>query len=224
LASFQLDVARERMAVLYGWRKTDLKQLMMLAVGLHDLGKLSERWQKGIQAWQYENYPDEGKAANGKPLGHSTFHPENGDTQKEHNPKYERGTHAGEGAAVASPLLTATICGLFEDEEDQYGALSAILSAIARHHSSQVDKIESYQLLAEAEEEVRASLSSVIPLAEINLEACPDQRWRHNIARMLVGIEDSTVTWLPLYWHLVRQVRLVDQEAVKTMVKEKGGR
>lgn len=222
LARFRRHAANSWLADSYGWHGEDIERLLTLAIGLHDLGKLSQRWQQAIQAWQYENYPAEGAAANGKPLGHSTYRTQNGDAERGRNRKYDRGTHAGEGAAAASSLLTAMICGLFKDEEEQYGALSAVLSAIARHHSPQVNSIEEYRLISEAGEVVRESLIGV-GMEKVALDACPDHQRRHEIGKMLVGYDDSTVAWLPLYWHLVRLVRLVDHEAVRMLLEESGG-
>ncbi|MGE5599459.1 MAG: CRISPR-associated helicase Cas3' [Bacteroidota bacterium] len=224
LAQFRRGAAHGRLAESYGWQGEDLEKLLTLAAGLHDLGKLSHRWQRAIQAWQYENYPAEGAAAKGRPLGHSTYRPKDGDAEKSRDRRYDRGTHAGEGAAAACPLLIAAIRDLFEDEEDQYGALSTALSAIARHHSPRVDSIEEYRLIPEAGEVVRESLAGMgVEVEDAALDACPDQRRRHEIARMLVGYDDSTVAWLPLYWHLVRLVRLADHEAVRMLLQESEG-
>ncbi len=224
LARFRRDAAHGRLAGTYGWRGEDIERLLILAAGLHDLGKLSQRWQSAIQAWQYENYPAEGAAVKGQPLGHSTYRPQNGDAERGRARRYDRGTHAAEGAAAASPLLSAAIRGLFGDEEEQYGALSAVLTAIARHHSPRVDSIEEFHLIPEAGEVVRESLAGIrMGAEEAVLDACPDRGSRHEIVKKLAGYDDSTVAWLPLYWHLVRLVRLADHEAVRMLLEESEG-
>ena len=71
---------------------------------------------------------------------------------------------------------------------------------------------------------VRKSLPGELGIFAIRLEKAPLPGQRHEIARLLVGFDEATVPWLPLYWYLVRWVRLADQEAVKMLVEENEGR
>ncbi|MFD2610621.1 CRISPR-associated helicase Cas3' [Deinococcus taklimakanensis] len=118
------------------------------AIAAHDIGKLSEgwqRWTRGWQALQVAKYGQQtlwdGKSvakaqAAGEYCAHTDYHPTH---DKEQNKALDKGgkrpPHAGESAAVLSQTLDNYLMDLL-GEEKGLSVLQGICGAVARHHGA----------------------------------------------------------------------------------------
>ena len=173
-----------------------------LAAALHDTGKLSTGWQGAARTWQ--EYKTPGKVPL-EPIAHTDFDPR---TDREAKKGFrDPPNHAVEGAYAAIEYLD----GVFEDVPK---VAVCILTAIARHHSSHARTLTDYSLVPGAEKLVGV-LTSALGLPTVRLLEKPDYcfcvldgAFRHYL---LTAVRADDAKWLPLYWYLVRCLRLADQ-------------
>jgi hypothetical protein len=118
-----------------------LERAVRLDIVLHDVGKLTEQWQRF--AVEYQKAIGEGTP--GFLVAHTHYDPANPTHRQAQRQArcYKPATHAGEGAlAVAELLYQALDC--------REGIWRAALTAIARHHSPSLDSAGSYRLHRDA--------------------------------------------------------------------------
>lgn len=189
-----------RLEQRFGWAKGDVRKATVLAVLLHDVGKLSRDWQTWVK--KYQAAIDEPTIA-GEAYAHTesqTAH----HRATERTIKPARPTHAVESAMATSPIYTAAF-------PEDHPLVYAIYSAIARHHSPFADSNEQYTLIAGSNGHVRATLTHEARawlgedwelITEAGRDADPQ---RNNIAKP----EDGAAYWA--YLLIARVLRQADQ-------------
>ncbi|MEW6578743.1 MAG: CRISPR-associated helicase Cas3' [Chloroflexota bacterium] len=142
----ELDYAARRLEARYGWPRGSIRQATELAVLLHDVGKLSVKWQGWVKRYQ---------DAIGMPVqaGQAYAHTEvQNDAHREAERKAgKRSWHAVEGAIATAPILF----GVFAEQPP---LAKAAFSAIARHHAPKSDDNQPFRLVRNAPTHVRAVL------------------------------------------------------------------
>lgn len=189
----------------------EIENAVVLALLFHDIGKLSTGWQDVAKKWQKYKTPNELLQ---EPLAHTDFNPdEDWETQRKFA---RRPPHAVEGAYAVCNYLS----GIFTGKEE---IASCIFTAIARHHSGQAAKLSHFSLIPAAVEEVnnllqRAALPPVNRLLDKpDHLSCGAQGEFADV--LLKATREGDYPWLPLYFFIVRQLRLADQAG-----SAKGGR
>lgn len=142
----ELDYAAHRLEERYGWPQGSIRRAAELAVLLHDVGKLSVKWQGWVKRYQ---------DAIGMPVaaGQAYAHTE---VQNEAHREAERKAgkrpwHAVEGAIATAPILF----GVFVEQQP---LANAAFSAIARHHAPKSKDNQPFRLVKDATAHIRAVL------------------------------------------------------------------
>lgn len=187
-----------------------------LTCGFHDVGKLSERWFKGSWSWQKDHYPEEIRCGEEQPLAHCTYRPDNGDWQKQRLNKYERGNHALEGAFGCYRAINDLILSKVGSEELANTLTKIMVTAIGQHHKTRAKNVEKFSFIENVQDWVNLSLRHCDMDYQINgLTTCNSEtdkvRFQQNQLLSLTADKKR----FPLYWYLVRRLRLADQEAMK---------
>jgi len=123
----------------WGLRPGLLDEVIRIMIAVHDLGKLSVKWQRFAHAWQkaigHRFHDEEDRSIPPEYMAAHTDIDTRDREQKEflRSFRFRRGNHAGESAIAAVPLLTRVV-----GRERQTVGRAAI-SAIARHHTPTVD-------------------------------------------------------------------------------------
>ena len=199
-----------------------VEHLMRIVSALHDTGKLGVRWQKAIRNWQNDRDPLNPVFCTGQPLAHSTYSYRT-DYFLSKDKKYDKGPHACEGAyAVVSALLE-----IFRGQlpADVVSSITiAACSAIARHHGGRTSRLSEFKLIEEACRHLNPALLKAgmdFDLSKSQINHNPKKRDIDDFAMQLINEENSDdAPFIPLYWFLVRRLRLADQAA---MACQKGG-
>ncbi len=169
------------------------EDLVRLAIGLHDLGKLTEGWQ--AKAWECEG-------GFGKMPGEALAH-----TNKE---KGQKGPvmphHAVEGAMAARDFL-----------ESELGDTAwAVARAIAGHHSARAANADAFVMVPEAAELVRGfGWNGFFMTGRATLADRKD--FSEQLAR--IWEDENEHSW-QLYAYLARRLRLADQAGTAAGVSE----
>lgn len=142
----ELDYAAHRLEARYGWPQGSVRRAAELAVLLHDVGKLSVKWQNWVKRYQEEI---------GMPVkaGQAYAHTEvQNDAHREAERKVgRRPWHAVEGALAAAPILFSVFA-------EQQPLAKAAFSAIARHHAPKSEEHQPFRLVKDATAHIRAAL------------------------------------------------------------------
>lgn len=145
----ELDYAARRLEARYGWPRGSVRRAAELAVLLHDVGKLSVKWQGWVKRYQ---------DAIGMPVaaGQAYAHTEvQNDAHREAERKVgRRPWHAVEGAIATAPILFGAFA-------EQQSLAKAAFSAIARHHAPKSGDNQPFRLIREALAHIRAALNHV---------------------------------------------------------------
>ena len=171
------------------------EKLMELTVMLHDVGKLSAKWQS--EAWNYET------ARTGRQRTEAIAH-----TTKKIG---ERGPalppHAVEGAFAATPMLA----------RDYSNAGWSVASAVARHHSARAKTCCEFELIPEAEK--------LLHLVGGGAWELRDGRSGLDLKEFAQDLEATweEAEWWPAYAYLVRRLRLADQAGTAAGVRDATG-
>lgn len=180
-----------------------LERAVRLALALHDVGKLEERWQRFAHKYQ-EAIGEGGLSFLVAHTHYEQDNPEHEAAQKKMR-RYKPGTHAGEGAFASARILWEALDG--GNHRDLY---HAAVTAIARHHSPSLKEAAPYKLHPQAVETVAEALSAV-----------GDDIWNDwaqwliteskapNLEKRLLNVESPWEGWL-LYFIIVRVLRLCD--------------
>ncbi|MEW6541543.1 MAG: CRISPR-associated helicase Cas3' [Bacillota bacterium] len=178
-------------------------QALRLGTVLHDVGKLSVGWQNTARKWQEHKTP--GRAPK-EPLAHTDFDPKTDWDVRRNFPDHP--AHAVEGAYAVTECLST----LFEDAP---GVALCIATAIARHHSGHARTLKDYSLVSGAADIVGRFIEELglPPLKQLldkpdNLTCGRDGDFARSL---LAAAREDDAKWLPLYWYLVRCLRLADQ-------------
>jgi len=177
-----------------------LDRAARLAIAIHDLGKLDERWQAWARAYQ---------AQIGEPLPDANemvvhTHKETHEHESmERSMNIRRPPHAAEGA-IAGAKVAHYILGQSE------GLRRAVITAIARHHSAQTRTFDKYRLHPRAEDALSRALDAVrLDRSAVQyLLTEPPNSILEN--QMLLLPPDNPDTWWLAYFLIVRALRLAD--------------
>jgi CRISPR-associated endonuclease/helicase Cas3 len=182
--------------------KGDTVRLVDLACALHDVGKLSRKWQEAMCKWQASKAISK---LGSEAIAHTDYDPETDwERQKAFPP---RGPHAMEGAfAVGKWLLDA---GLREE------VAATVWTAIARHHGVHTHELSGFRFIDGAEEIVRSALPDHGRVG-VTLENGPDKVCRRRFREdLLCFTRGGDATMWALYVVLVRILRLSDQKSMQ---------
>ncbi len=191
-----------------------IRKLVRYGCALHDVGKLGRKWQRAARAWQQNFYPKELASAE-TALAHTTFHPEKGDIARQKTGKYDRGPHAAEGAVAVAEGLFENLLGETESKDLAEDLMRVVISAMARHHGGRTKEFSEFDFEPGALEWVNRSLKmSGFPHALKNLNCPRGPRGINDFKEFLLrpGRDER---YLPLYWLVVRILRLADQAATQ---------
>jgi CRISPR-associated endonuclease/helicase Cas3 len=208
---YKRDLAEEmayvfrRLAANLGVTPNTLDRAVRLALALHDVGKLQDRWQRWAKTYQ---------EAIGEPLTdeefmavHTHWDPfdkEHEAARKEASHRVKKPDHAGVGAIAAARIVWEALNG-----RQHEGLYRAVLTAIARHHSPQVDKSAPFKLHLGAKGAVADALR------EVGEETDWSQRLIKQadapvLSKRLLKVHDHPWQWWLLYFLIVRALRLAD--------------
>ncbi|MBI5789312.1 MAG: CRISPR-associated helicase Cas3' [Candidatus Schekmanbacteria bacterium] len=196
----------KHIAAVYNLSENQLKDMARLACTLHDTGKLSTCWQNAVKNWQADNYPNDPQYLKNEPLAHTTYNPEN-DWEKA---RYNKGPHAVEGAfAIANCIYC-----YYNNNTDSKMITRLIISAIARHHGGRVAELSDYKLITDAEAWIKRALNKINLQMETKcLSDKPGIGHRETFKNALITFTNPDwEKWIPLYFWLVRLVRMADQK------------
>lgn len=203
--------ARRRLAKGLGLTPEMVGRAARLTAPFHDVGKLSTAWQAWARRWQEDkssgNMPTE-------PLAHTDFDPDQDIERQTRFPS--RPPHATEGAYAVYPYLAEVFA-----DHPEVGV--CVLTVIARHHGAQTKALKDFSLISSAPVVVSAALEAAGMAPVKTLRDRPpilDQGPDGNFARaLLAASREEDQDWLPLYWWLVRLLRLADQAGTAEGVK-----
>jgi len=179
-----------------------LERAVRLVIGLHDVGKLTEQWQRF--AVEYQKAIGEGTP--GFLVAHTHYDPAK-PTHRQAQWQarcYKPATHAGEGALAVAELLEQAL-------DRREGIWRAALTAIARHHSPGLKSAGSYRLHRDAPRLIADILREVGLwkdewVAQVRVEA-PALDLRQCL---LKPHSEHSLAWWFLYFIIVRILRLCD--------------
>lgn len=190
--------AATRLAERYKMTVNQLETLADVCCVLHDVGKLSVKWQEAVRKWQqYKN----SRKLTKEPIAHSDYDPETDFKEKAKLPKQP--PHASEGAYAVARWLR----GCFGDNA------IAVWTSIARHHGAFTELLGDFRLIDNAEKWIIEELA--YPFGSIILEDRPNilkqNKFRDNC---FLQFSKNSELW-PLYVFFVRRLRLADQKSQK---------
>jgi len=181
-----------------------LERAVRLDIVLHDVGKLTEQWQRF--AVEYQKAIGEGTP--GFLVAHTHYDPANPTHRQAQRQArcYKPATHAGEGAlAVAKLLHQALGC--------RDGIWRAALTAIARHHSPSLDSAAKYRLhcdalsvIADVLKEAGIQVGELANSVQVESSASDLQQYLPKLPTDL----DGSWAWWFVYFIIVRILRLCD--------------
>ncbi len=202
-----IDFAGQRLAhhPEYTITAEQLQRAVLLALALHDVGKLQVEWQHWSRAYQ---------AAIGEPVVDQAkmivhTHRERQHEQAEKAVKLRRPRHAAEGAYASWPIILQALNG------DEWLS-QAVFTAIARHHAPFVDGVERYTLHPQSQTAIAEALALInIPeqLAALTRMQCKRLPKDGALQDQLIASDDPA-QWL-IYSLIVRTLRLCDGHAVE---------
>ncbi|GAB5426313.1 MAG: CRISPR-associated helicase/endonuclease Cas3 [Crocinitomicaceae bacterium] len=200
-----------RLEQSFGWKSGSITKAAQLAVLLHDVGKLSKKWQKWVRDYQQMLYDTrlidkENLAQSGQAYAHTDFlHTDDRyrDIQKKMG---KRPWHAVEGAYAVWEILMAEL----DDNED---LTQAVYTAIARHHTAQSSQHQTYQLETNSAQHIANSIEGILPL--------PDLSELYGISELVNNVDSESkqlitkpkkVKSLLTYMLIVRALRRADSK------------
>ncbi|RLC60018.1 MAG: hypothetical protein DRI80_11570, partial [Chloroflexota bacterium] len=181
-----------------------LERAARLALALHVVGKLEERWQRWAARYQK-------RIGEGHPpflVAHTHWEPYNSlHCEARRAVRGKPRTHAGEGAIASARLIWEAL-----DGRSHRGLYRAVVTAIARHHSPSLREANPYRLHPQAQAAVAEALAAVgdASWGEWARWLIPEHEAPNLEKRLLSPPPDeSWVAWL-LYFTIVRILRLCD--------------
>jgi CRISPR-associated endonuclease/helicase Cas3 len=146
-----------RLEALYGWPEGSVRRAAELAIALHDAGKLSQAWQDWVA--KYQNHIGE-PVQTGQAYAHTTYDAAQPDQREAEKKLGRRPPHAVQGAIVALPYLRDAL-------GDNLALISAVFSAIARHHSPHAEQASVFRLRVDARQHLEAVSFSLPPQKDL---------------------------------------------------------
>ena len=193
---------QRKLTALWSLPVDGLDQAIRLAIACHDLGKLDRRWQRWVRLYQEKiGAPICGRSYMGV---HTDYDPRNRthqEAQRETDRQEARPNHAGESAVAAAKIVANHI------GRQQKSLALAVLTAIARHHSTGTERYGEYDLHRESGTALAQALQAAqLPAPEQPLlKSCGRG---NRLDRYL--ITPGHFKSLLLYLYVVRILRLCD--------------
>lgn len=223
----EMQGAAVRLEHKYGWENGSIRRAAQLAVLLHDVGKLSVKWQGWVREYQRRiGVWDEEKAQHA--YAHTLLKTDEHREIEKHMPK--RPWHAVESALASIPVLN--------DVLGDSPLARVVYSAIARHHSPRSAENQEFRIVSRAGTHVAAALEAAAD--KLPMTISPELR-RHFSSLMLYGISEviegdadpqrdyvidlndeprpDDINSYFAYWLIVRVLRRADQ-----LGTERGGK
>jgi len=183
----------------------DLLGIIEALVALHDTGKLSKGWQSFALSWQGIKKPSQVAR---EPLAHTDYDPAQDIEIMRKMPP--RPPHAAEGAFSLGDFL-------FGDLGLDSGIAIAAITAVARHHSGHTSNLRKFELIKEADQTVAGLLKH--KAIKLRTPANPLECEQFSSYLLIDPRLHEHEPFLPLYWFLVRLIRLSDQTATREVNK-----
>ena len=210
LAGFGAAAARLERA--YGWREGIITEMAHLVTAVHDVGKLSEGWQKWAQKWQEAI----GRGELTFPAAHTDYDPVN--PLHRETKVGKKPSHAVESALAALPFMQKLVA----DDLDKYRPLlRAAFTAVARHHAPFSSRPGSYRLISNHAQEIQNTLK-LLPdkvsqlcraaAAQAELDA---KKLSSDFIEAHLLIKPEIEADVCCYMLLVRALRTADQEGTR---------
>ena len=202
----ELSYAAARLEQKLGVSNGAIDQAIRLCIALHDVGKLTVKWQEWAHRWQQAiDCP----LAEDYMAAHTDYERDNlVQRERERNLRVKRPPHAVESMRAIAPILVDTFSG------DQEVLLKASLTAIARHHAPKADQYQAYTLHPASHTSIETALQMIGEAGEI-AQTHLGKICRQAQPQPLTGMFVSPYKDIPLltYFLIVRALRLADQEA-----------
>ena len=209
----EISYAASQLEQKLGVDKNAIDQAIRLCIALHDVGKLTVKWQDWAHQWQQavgqsicENYM----------AAHTDYDRDNPEErEKERQFPVKRPPHAVESMRAVAPLLLATF------GENQEVLFKASLTAIARHHAPKADQYQTYKLHPAFQTSVEAALRRIGDAGQ-EAQTHLDKICKQDNTRSLTGmfVSPSKPLSLLTYFLIVRALRLADQEATSQVSRK----
>ena len=208
----RLDHVSQRLEKALGLPPGSVALLIKLVIACHDAAKLTDGWQKPINAYQR----DVGMrpAQFGEFLAHSDYDPNKPD-HAEANKRHKRPGHAVEGAIIT---VNTAVSSLFPTltPASRNQLKKAYIAAISTHHSPRAVNC-SAQLLASGATQEIARVVGIISGHVLNADAMQklrQQTLEETIEKLLPNpLNPTEQTTYLLYLILVRALRIADQHS-----------
>lgn len=206
--SKEITYAAARLERQMGLAAGSLEQAVRLALALHDVGKMDQRWQRWAHEWQRRiGVP----VADDYMVVHTDYNPDDPDHQAiEKAMPGSRPPHAVEGA-VAIRKVIHELLGAPQQGDPRLKLVKAVFTAIARHHSPQADRYHEFNLHPAAGPTVARILAGLDVSGKAS-RALEMSKTSQPIAGFLVQPDDRDE--LLAYFLIVRALRLADQGAM----------
>jgi len=209
----QLRLAAQRIAALPEsvLPAASLERAVLLALALHDVGKLQQEWQEWSHAYQREI--EESQEENTM-IVHTHYTPKEEvlHRQAEETLKnLKRPPHAAEGAWASWPMLLEAL-----DHNERLA--QAVFTAITRHHSAFSTTITPYTLHSVATQAIEAALATVGLPRHLAGFVVMEERFfpAHGALDDMFIVQGDMQQWL-VYALIVRTLRLCDGRSLEGM-------
>jgi CRISPR-associated endonuclease/helicase Cas3 len=208
LALPELEYPARALETRANWEKGSVVRAAWLCCLLHDVGKLSEGWQRWVRAYQKEvgSPVDKNYAA-----AHTDWNPKNPvhrDADKKVRKHSPKPPHATPSVFAIDKMLVQA----FGVEMELL--IRAMFTAIARHHAPFTQECEPFALEAQAAEHVRATFESVPSEMRRGLDLIFLKSKLASTKPVAVIRPDEEDGWLA-YLLLVRALRRADQRGTE---------
>lgn len=192
----------------------DFDKIIKYTIGVHDYGKLDDRWQKIMNT--YQNIKEGHDHKNNECLTHTDFNPETDDKDLMNEVLSRLGkkpNHAGVGAFLSYCVLRHVLD--LEKNDENHSFLKVILTVILRHHGATTKRMPEYTVSDQAIKFFNDKLlRDIAPDFSIdNTEEFPPFKgyYAKDLGRYIIPFGNFIETFT--YFILVRLLRLCDQES-----------
>lgn len=185
-----------------------LDRAIRLAILLHDVGKMDRRWQRWAHEWQRQiGAPVENDCM----LAHTDYCADN-PLHAKVRVRGSRPPHAAASAVAVHRILHHALGTPKERSDPRLSLLKAAFTAIARHHSPQVNQYKDFALHRAASLTVAQVMATLAPGLQVS-GALETKRKAQPITGFLV--QPSSRQELLAYLLIVRCLRLADQRSME---------
>lgn len=207
----QVSFAAQRLSELpdFALAAGQLERAVLLALALHDVGKLQVEWQAWSHAYQAEIGESQPERCM---IVHTHYTPQTNPRHKQAEEALQslkRPPHAAEGAWASWPILVQALGG------DEWLS-QAVFTAITRHHSSFAKTIERYTL----HQDCQAAIGDALALIGLPRQLASSAMMQHPSFLKDGALDGRLITsgdtqqWL-VYTLIVRTLRLCDGHSLE---------